>query len=77
MPCYRCSKVQTDPDPQRREPPWGRGVVKGRQILICPGCQEEDPGWTAELDRCPACSSTRLSVVLGSIVCRACGRSSG
>ena len=27
----------------------------------------------ARLDRCPACDSTRLSAMLGEVVCRQCG----
>lgn len=73
MPCYRCAKVQTDPVPHSREAPWARGVVGGTQILICPDCQREHPAWTEELDRCPYCGGTRLSVVMGSRVCRSCG----
>ena len=73
MPCYRCGAIQTDPSGGAPSP-WARGVVEGEQILICPDCQESDPEWTAALDRCPACGSTRLSIVLGSIVCRSCNR---
>ena len=71
VPCYRCGRVQTDP--VKGASPWGRGVVKDEQILVCPVCQQEHPGWVEELRHCEACGSTRLSMVMGSIVCRACG----
>lgn len=71
MPCYRCGRVQTDP--AKGASPWGRGVVRGEQVLVCPSCRAADPGWAAALDRCERCGATRLSVVLGSVVCRACG----
>jgi predicted amidophosphoribosyltransferase len=48
-------------------------VAGGRQVLICPDCQRAEPSWSDTLDRCWGCGSTRLSLVLGSIVCRACG----
>ena len=70
MPCFRCERVQTDP--QKGAAPWARGVVSGEQILICPECQSSDPAWTEQLDRCPRCESTRVSLVMGSLVCRAC-----
>jgi hypothetical protein len=70
MPCYRCGRVQTDP--VKGASPWGRGVVDGNQILLCPDCQKSDPQWKSRLQRCPKCSSTRLSVVLGSVICREC-----
>jgi hypothetical protein len=53
--------------------PWARGVVAGRQVLICPECQRDREDWAAGLDRCAACASTRLTVVLSEVVCRACG----
>jgi predicted amidophosphoribosyltransferase len=71
VPCYRCGRVQTDP--VKGASPWARGVVKKEQILICPDCQQEHPQWTGELDRCPSCGGTRLSMVMGSLVCRQCG----
>lgn len=71
MPCYRCSKLQTDP--VKGVSPWGRGVVAGEQILICPDCQQAHPQWTSELESCPRCGSTRLSLVMGSVSCRGCG----
>jgi hypothetical protein len=71
MPCYRCGKVQTDPG--KGEAPWGRGVLRGRQVLICPACQAAEPQWMDALDRCVNCGSTRLSIVMGSAVCRQCG----
>jgi ribosomal protein L37E len=71
MPCHRCGRVQTDP--VKGASPWARGVVAGEQILLCPDCQRGDPAWRERLDRCAACGSSRLSVVLGSTVCRECG----
>ena len=71
MPCYRCGRVQTDP--VKGASPWARGVVDGEQILVCPVCQTEHPGWTDELTGCPRCGNTRLSIVMGSVLCRACG----
>lgn len=71
MPCYRCSRIQTDP--VKGASPWARGVVQKEQILICPECQKQHPTWPEELDRCPRCDSTRLSMVMGSISCRGCG----
>lgn len=70
MPCYRCDRVQTDP--ARGSAPWARGVVDRTQILICPQCQEKNPEWVAELEVCPRCGSTRLSIVMGSVLCRQC-----
>ncbi len=71
MPCELCGKRQTDP--AKGASPWARLVTGGRQVLLCPDCQAADPTWRARSDRCPACGSTRLSVMLGSVVCRACG----
>ncbi|MDQ3915738.1 MAG: hypothetical protein M3323_10505 [Actinomycetota bacterium] len=74
MPCHLCGKVQTDP--VRGASPWARGVIAGEQVLVCPDCQAKDRSWTDLLQRCPACSGTRLSIVLGSVVCRECGAQS-
>lgn len=71
VPCYRCGAVQTDP--VKGASPWARGVVGREQILVCPGCQAADPAWTESLDRCESCGGTRLAIVMGSVVCRACG----
>jgi hypothetical protein len=71
MPCVRCGKRQTDP--AKGASPWARYVTGGEQVLLCPACQAADPGWVATSDRCPTCGSTRLSMMLGSVVCRACG----
>ena len=71
MPCERCGRVQTDP--VKGAAPWAGGVAGGRQVLICPDCQRAEPSWSDTLDRCWGSGSTRLSLVLGSIVCRACG----
>lgn len=48
-------------------------MVKKEQILVCPVCQQEHPQWVEELSSCEACGSTRLSMIMGSVVCRACG----
>jgi hypothetical protein len=69
--CAVCGRGTYDPD--KRERPWARGVIGGRLALICPRCQAEEPGWTSRLDQCAACSSTRLGVTLGQVVCRECG----
>ena len=50
-----------------------RAVSGGAQVLICPECQRERPDWADGLDRCGACGGTRLSAMLGEVVCRACG----
>lgn len=70
MPCYRCGARQVDPD--RGESPWKRGVRAERQVLICPACQSS-VDWSAELDRCPVCSSMHLVRRLGEVECRDCG----
>jgi hypothetical protein len=69
--CAVCGRGTYDPD--KRERPWARGVRGGRLVLICPRCQAADPGWVSGLDRCVACSSTRLTLTLGQVVCRECG----
>ena len=69
--CFVCGRPTFDPD--KRERPWARGVRRGSLVLICPTCQTEHPDWTTQLDRCERCGETRLSVTLGTIVCRACG----
>lgn len=46
-------------------------MLDGEQVLVCPDCQVE--GWTAGLDTCAACGSTRLVKQLGEVVCRDCG----
>ena len=70
MPCYRCGARQVDPD--RGESPWKRGVRADRQVLICPACQSS-VDWSAELDRCPVCSSMHLVRRLGEVESRDCG----
>jgi ribosomal protein L40E len=47
--------------------------MRGEQVLICPDCQAGDANWNAALDQCARCGSTRLSIVMGSVVCRQCG----
>jgi hypothetical protein len=74
MPCYRCGRVQEDP-PQGKPSPWARGVMQGQQILVCPNCQHEHPGWVAECEHCPACGHGKLSLKLGMRVCSKCGNS--
>jgi uncharacterized protein YbaR (Trm112 family) len=73
MPCHRCERVQTDPDPARPASPWAIAVIGRQQVLVCPACQQEHPDWIDELDRCPRCESTRLKMMLGSIICKSCG----
>jgi uncharacterized Zn finger protein (UPF0148 family) len=69
MPCCRCGTREVDP--VRGPSAWKRGVQHGSQVLVCPACQH-DPGWTALLDTCGSCGSTRLIRQLGTTVCRAC-----
>jgi uncharacterized membrane protein len=54
-----------------------RATVAGRQVLVCPSCQEERADWAVQLDRCEICGDTRLSSTLGEVVCRACGHVRG
>jgi hypothetical protein len=69
--CLLCGRATYDPD--KRERPWARGVAGGRQVLVCPDCQRDHASWGDALDRCARCGSTRLSAMLGRVVCRACG----
>ncbi|MGH2657545.1 MAG: hypothetical protein ACRDIZ_12780 [Actinomycetota bacterium] len=69
--CVVCGRPTYDPD--KRERPWARGVRGGRQVLVCPRCQADRPDWQASMDTCPSCGSTRLTVTLGEVTCRACG----
>ena len=69
--CLLCGRPTFDPD--KRSRPWVRATVDGHQVLVCPSCQEERADWAVQLDRCEACGATRLSVILGDVVCRACG----
>lgn len=69
--CALCSRSTYDPD--KRGVPWVRAVADSRQVLICPECQRERADWASALDRCEVCDGTRLSAMLGQIVCRACG----
>ncbi len=71
--CALCGRPTYDPD--KRERPWVRAVSGGRQVLICPACQSDRPHWASSLDRCEACGGTRLTAMLGEVVCRACGHS--
>jgi hypothetical protein len=69
--CFICGRPTYDPD--KRGKPWVRGVAGGKQALVCPQCQLERSDWAGGLDRCAACGATRLSLMLGEVVCRACG----
>ncbi len=69
--CWLCGRATYDPG--RKERQWVRAVAGGRQVLVCPACQAERPDWSDRLDRCRRCGATRLSVMLGEVVCRACG----
>jgi len=71
MACYSCEKRQTDP--AKGKSPWARFVLKGEQVLMCPECQDKDPKWRSISDCCPECESPKLSVVMGSVVCKDCG----
>jgi len=73
--CLLCGRPTYDPD--KREPAWARGVSGGRQVLVCPPCQAERADWSTALDRCEGCGGTRLSAMLGEVVCRACGQVQG
>lgn len=73
--CRLCGRATYDPD--KRERPWARGVQGGRQVLTCPHCQQDRPDWLDGLDACRRCGSTRLSVMLGEVVCRECGFAHG
>ena len=73
--CFLCGRPTYDPD--KRATPWVRAVAAGRQVLVCPECQRDVPDWAERLDRCEECGSTRLSAMLGQVVCRACGHTAG
>ena len=73
--CRLCGRPTYDPG--KGDLPWARGVVDGRQVLVCPACQIERPDWTDGLDACKQCGSTRLSVALGEVICRQCGAVAG
>ena len=73
--CSLCGRPTYDPG--KKERPWVRGVAGGAQVLVCPRCQEERPGWAEGMDRCADCGATRLSALLGQVVCRECGRVQG
>ncbi len=74
MPCHRCGRIQSDP--VKGASPWAVAVIEREQVLVCPECQRLDPHWVDALDRCGSCGSTRLRMMLGSAVCRACGAQS-
>jgi len=69
--CWLCGRPTFDPG--KRDRPWVRAVSDRRQVLVCPSCQETRTDWAAALDRCERCGGTRLSAMLGEVVCRACG----
>jgi rubredoxin len=69
--CSLCGRATYDP--KKQDVPWVRGVSGGRQVLICPECQRDRKDWAGHLDRCESCGGTRLSAILGDVVCRACG----
>jgi hypothetical protein len=69
--CLFCGRPTYDPDKSER--PWARAVQQGRQVLVCPRCQADRDDWQKSLDRCSVCGGTRLGVMLGQVVCRACG----
>jgi hypothetical protein len=71
MGCLVCGRRQVDP--VSGPSTWRRGVVGGRQVLVCPDCQVD--GWTDRLDRCAGCGSTMLVAKLGEVQCRECGAS--
>ncbi len=73
--CYLCGRPTYDSD--KRSRPWLRAVAAGRQVLVCPVCQEERPEFAESLDRCDRCGAIRLSAMLGEVVCRACGAVQG
>jgi hypothetical protein len=73
MPCYRCTRRQTDPGKGPSD--WKRGVIAGVQVLICPECQRTHD-WQGDLDRCGQCGSALLVRTLGETRCKACGTSS-
>jgi hypothetical protein len=74
MPCYRCGTRQVDP--VRGQSPWKRGVRGDQQVLVCPDCQAAQD-WTADLDRCAKCGSSRLVRRLGEVECRDCEHVAG
>lgn len=57
-----------DPEPGKPSP-WHRGVVRERQVLICPDCY---PGAAGDLTRCARCGSARLVKCLGQVECLDC-----
>ncbi len=69
--CFVCGRATYDPPKSER--PWARAVSGGRQVLVCPRSQVDRPDWASLVDRCSNCGSTRLSLTLGEVVCRACG----
>lgn len=69
MPCFRCGTRQTDLE--RGPSPWRRAVRDGRQVLVCPDCQDGEQ-WRDAVEACPACGSLDLTRRLGQTVCTHC-----
>lgn len=69
MPCFRCGTRQTDPD--QGPSPWRRAVRAGRQVLVCPDCQDGG-SWHDAVESCPKCGSVALARRLGQTVCTQC-----
>lgn len=69
MPCFRCGARQSDPEPGPS--PWRRAVCDGRQVLVCPECQDGGD-WRDAVDACPGCGSLDLTRRLGQTVCTQC-----
>jgi hypothetical protein len=59
---------QADPEPGKPSP-WGQGLVREHQVLICPDCH---PAALAELTRCLRCESVRLVRRLDQVECLNC-----
>ena len=74
MPCLFCSRVQNDP--VRGASLWVVGIRHGEQVLVCPECQGAR-ALDTEFERCPSCTSVKLRLQLGLMVCRGCGWQSG
>lgn len=69
MPCFRCGTRQTDPE--KGPSPWRRAVRAGRQVLVCPDCQDGG-SWRSAVDACPECGSIELERRLGQTGCTQC-----
>ena len=69
MPCFRCGARQADPDDGPGQ--WRCAVRVGRQVLVCPDCQESGR-WESDVDACPSCGSLALARRLGQTICTSC-----